>query len=222
MYAEQTAAIKLLIADDQRLFSENLKLMLETLSTDIRVTGIAANGREALEMAEAQRPDLVLMDVSMPELDGVEAARLLNQKHPEIKIVMLTTFPDDTYVRDALHYGAHGYILKNIQPEDLLASIRAIARGASFFSSAVLEKVFQNGRPEDDPEYRQIMDRLSKREREIISLVAKGYSNKKIADTIFISEPTVRNYISSIYAKVGTKNRFQVMSMVQKGRVENG
>jgi DNA-binding NarL/FixJ family response regulator len=222
MSNEQTATIKLLIADDQSLFSENLKLMLETLSTDISVTGIAVNGREAVEMAEAQRPDVILMDVSMPELDGVEATRLLSQKRPEIKIVMLTTFPDDTYVRDALHYGAHGYILKNIRPDDLIASIRAIARGASFFSPAILEKLLQNGaRPEDDPEYREIINRLSKREKEIISLVAKGYTNKKIADTIFISEPTVRNYISSIYAKVGTKNRLQVMSMVQKGRIEN-
>jgi DNA-binding NarL/FixJ family response regulator len=221
MNREQPDRIKILLADDQQLFSDNLKLMLETLSEDIYVTGIAANGREAVEMAGIQKPDIILMDVSMPEMDGVEAARILHQTHPEIKIVMLTTFPDDTYVQDALHYGAYGYILKNMRSEDLIASIRAIARGATLFSPTILEKLlYMDGvKHKDDKEYNEyteVLNRLGKREREILSLVAKGYSNKKIADTIFISEPTVRNYISSIYAKVGTKDRLQVMSMVQK------
>jgi DNA-binding NarL/FixJ family response regulator len=165
------------------------------------------------------------MDVSMPLMDGVEATRLLHQKHPEIKIVMLTTFPDDSYVKDALHYGAYGYILKNMRSQDLIASIRAISRGAALFSPAILEKLVpltQSG-PEvekEQGEYREILSRLGNREREILSLVAKGYSNREIANALFISEPTVRNYISSIYAKVGTKDRLQVMSMARKGNIE--
>jgi DNA-binding NarL/FixJ family response regulator len=221
----ERADIKILLADDQPLFSENLKLMLETLSDDIRVTGIAANGKEALELAETQRPDIILMDVSMPVMDGVEAARVLHQNFPEIKIVMLTTFPDDSYVKDALHYGAYGYILKNIRSEALIASIRAIARGAALFSPAILKKLMPRtlGDPEGDKEhneYREIKSRLGNREREILELVAKGYSNREIANALFISEPTVRNYISSIYAKIGTKDRLQVMNIVQKGNVE--
>ena len=161
----------------------------------------------------------------MPVLDGVEATKVLHQKYPEIKIVMLTTFPDDSYVKDALQYGAYGYILKNMRSEDLIASIRAIARGAALFSPAILERLLHRediragGREHD--EYKEIISRLGNREREILTLVAKGYNNKKIADTIFVSEPTVRNYISSIYAKVGTKDRLQVMSFAQRGNVES-
>ncbi|MDR3174756.1 MAG: response regulator transcription factor [Treponema sp.] len=217
--------VRILLADDQQLFSDNLKLMLETLSEDFKVTGIAANGQEAVEMAEASQPDIILMDVSMPVMDGVEAAKRLHQTHPEIKIVMLTTFPDDTYVQRALEYGAYGYILKNIKSEDLIASIRAISRGAALFSPSILEKLMHldNGSRENDEErqnYRDIMQKLGNRERKILNLVAQGYSNQKIADTLFISEPTVRNYISSIYAKVGTKNRLEVMTFARKGHLE--
>jgi DNA-binding NarL/FixJ family response regulator len=209
--------IKILLADDQQLFVDNLKLMLETLSQDIAVTGVAANGKEAVTMAGEQHPDIVLMDVSMPVMDGVEAAKALHETHPEIKIVMLTTFPDDTYVQHALEYGAYGYILKNIRPDDLIASIKAIYQGSALFSPAILEKLVRRTNSneeetEEEREYREIMNRLGKREKEILSLVAKGYNNQKIADTLFISEPTVRNYISSIYAKVGTKDRLEIMS----------
>jgi DNA-binding NarL/FixJ family response regulator len=217
-------SINVLLADDQQLFSDNLKLMLETLSEDIYVTGIAVNGEEAVKMAETHLPDIILMDVSMPVMDGVEATKIIHQRFPDIKIVMLTTFPDDSYVENALQYGAYGYILKNMRSVDLISSIRAISRGAALFSPAILEKLIPNegakigGSPEHN-EYREIINRLGNREREILQLVAKGYSNKEIANAIFISEPTVRNYISSIYAKVGTKDRLQVMSLVQKGNV---
>jgi DNA-binding NarL/FixJ family response regulator len=225
MTNDQNSSIKILLADDQQLFSDNLKLMLETLSEDIRVTGIACNGEEAVAMADQEQPDIILMDVSMPVLDGVEATKILHQKYPDIKIVMLTTFPDDTYVQDALHYGAYGYILKNMRSEDLIASIRAISRGAALFSPVILEKLLHRDAAKLDGdkehnEYGEIMNRLGNREREILNLVAKGYGNKKIADTLFISEPTVRNYISSIYAKVGTKDRLEVMSIAQRGSGE--
>lgn len=225
MTNDQNSSIKILLADDQQLFSDNLKLMLETLSEDIRVTGIACNGEEAVAMADQEQPDIILMDVSMPVLDGVEATKILHQKYPDIKIVMLTTFPDDSYVQHALQYGAYGYILKNIRSEDLIASIRAISRGAALFSPAVLERLLHEEaeQPEDSEEgkkYRDIMKKLGNREKDILKLLAQGYNNQKIADALFISEPTVRNYISSIYAKVGTKDRLEVMSFAQKGRLE--
>jgi DNA-binding NarL/FixJ family response regulator len=219
--------VKLLLADDQRLFSDNLKLMLETLTEDIKVVGIASDGEEAVRLAETTGPDLVLMDVRMPGMDGVEATKVLHQKHPEIKIVMLTTFLDDTYVEDALQYGAYGYILKNIRSEDLIASLRAISGGAVLFSPDILKKLVlrldsKHDRNEQDNEYQEIISRMGNREREILKLVAMGYNNKKIADTLFISEPTVRNYISSIYAKVGSKDRLQVISIAQKVHIEKG
>ena len=213
--------INILLVDDQQLFSENLKLMLETLSTDIRVIGTANNGKEAVSMAEIHEPEIILMDVSMPVMDGVEATKIIHEKHPYIKIVILTTFPDDSYVKDALHYGAYGYILKNMRSEDLISSIRAISRGAALFSPAILEKLVHRediipGKVHENIEYKEILNRLGNREKDILRLVAKGYSNNEIADSLFISEPTVRNYISSIYAKVGTKDRLQVMSFGQK------
>jgi DNA-binding NarL/FixJ family response regulator len=223
---DQASVIKILLADDQRLFVDNLKLMLESLAEDIQVTGIAANGQEAIDMAEAQRPDIILLDIRMPGMNGVETAKILHQKHPGVKIVMLTTFLEDDYVEDAIRNGAYGYILKNIKSDDLVASIRAISRGSALFSPTVLEKLLHltAADPEaggDHDEYRDIVSRLGRREREILTLVGMGYTNKKIADTLFISEATVRNYISSIYAKVGIKDRLEVMSLARKGQLEN-
>jgi DNA-binding NarL/FixJ family response regulator len=223
--------IRILLADDQRLFVDNLKLMLETLAEDIRVTGIATDGREALALAEAETPDIILMDIRMPGMDGVEAAKILHQKYPAVKIVMLTTFLEDDYVEVALKNGAYGYILKNIKGDDLIASIRAIFRGSTLFSPTVLEKLLHHNAAYSDSsseppaegehdEYHDIISRLGRREREILSLVGKGYTNKKIAGALFISEATVRNYISSIYAKVGSKDRLEVMTIARKGQNE--
>ncbi|MDR2102509.1 MAG: response regulator transcription factor [Treponema sp.] len=228
---EVTAAqVRILLVDDQRLFSENLKIMLETLTDEIKVIGIVSNGMEALQAVETSHPDIILMDVRMPVMDGVEATKILHGKYPDIKIVMLTTFLDDTYVEDALQFGAYGYILKNIKSEDLIASLRAISRGAALFSPDVMKKLIQrlDSKPEkmgqengEDTEYYEIISHLSNRERDILKLVAKGYNNQKIADTLFISEATVRNYISSIYAKVGSKDRLYVMSIAQKVHLES-
>jgi DNA-binding NarL/FixJ family response regulator len=218
---KQASQVRILLVDDQRLFSDNLKLMLETLTEDLKVTGMASDGQEAIDLVEEAKPDLILMDVRMPGMDGVQATKILHQNYPEIKIVMLTTFFDDTYVQDALQYGAYGYILKNIKSEDLIASLRAISRGAVLFSPDILKKLVLRLDPksaggDQDNEYHEIISRLGNREKEILKLVALGYNNKKIADTLFISEPTVRNYISSIYAKVGSKDRLEVISIAQR------
>ncbi|GHV60041.1 DNA-binding response regulator [Spirochaetia bacterium] len=221
MAQQEETNIKILLADDQQLFSDNLKLMLQTLTEDIKVVGIAADGQEVIDMVEKITPDLILMDVRMPGIDGVQAAKIIHQRHPEIKIVMLTTFLDDTYVEDALQYGAYGYILKNIRSEDLIASLRAIFRGSVLFSPDILQKLIPRlDHDEHNNEYHEIITHLGNREKEILKLVARGYNNKKIADTLFISEPTVRNYISSIYAKVGSKDRLQVMSIAQRVHIE--
>lgn len=199
--------------------------MLETLTEDIKVIGIASDGEEAIRMAGEHKPDMILMDVRMPGMDGVQATRILHRDYPDIKIVMLTTFLDDTYVEDALQYGAYGYILKNIRSEDLIASLRAIFRGAVLFSPDVIANLVhrldsKSEKDEQDNEYQEIIRHLGNREKDILKLVANGYNNQKIAETLFISEPTVRNYISSIYAKVGSKDRLQVISIAQKARIE--
>lgn len=225
MEIEDAEKIRVLLVDDQRLFSENLKLMLETLASDITVVGIASNGREAIDMVPALAPTLVLMDVRMPVLDGVQATKSLHKSHPNLKIVMLTTFLDDTYVQEALNYGAYGYILKNIRPNDLIASLRAISRGAVLFSPDILSRLIpkidaEPSAEDPDKELHEIVKKLGNREKEILRLVAKGFNNKHIAETLFIAEPTVRNYISSIYAKMGSKNRYEIISIAQKANID--
>ncbi|MDR0313249.1 MAG: response regulator transcription factor [Treponema sp.] len=223
-YDEGKSHISILLVDDQKLFAENLKLMLETLTKDMHVIGIAYEGQEAVNMVEEKIPDLILMDVRMPGLDGVKATQIIHQKYPEIKIIMLTTFLDDNYVEDALKHGAYGYILKNIKSEDLISSLRAAHSGTALLSPAILEKLInreaKHEKEEYSYQYREIIRHLGNREKQILALIAKGYNNQKIADTLYISEPTVRNYISSIYAKVGSNDRLEVMSIAQRGYIE--
>jgi DNA-binding NarL/FixJ family response regulator len=222
---KESAPYRVLIADDQYLFSENLKLMLETLTDDFKVVGIAANGEEAVSLAQKTQPDLVLMDVRMPVMDGVQAVKILHPKIPQAKIVMLTTFSDDVYLESALQYGAQGYILKTIKSQDFITSLRAITQGAVLFSNDVLEQLvirmnsdFSSG--EDLMRFKEIVNSLGTREKEILKLLSKGYSNKKIADALFLTEPTIRNYISSIYAKIGSNDRLKVISIARRTHIE--
>ena len=218
---KQSHFYKILIADDQYLFSENLKLMLETLTDDFRIVSIATNGEEAVSMAQKSKPDLILMDIRMPVLDGVQACKIIHSALPEIKIIMLTTFTDDVYLESALQYGAQGYILKTINSDELITCLRAISQGAVLFSPNMLRQLVQlinhDSFTDDDPlRLKEIVSQLGTKEKEILKLLSKGFNNKKIADTLFISEPTVRNYISSIYAKVGSKDRLKVISFARK------
>lgn len=214
-------AIRILIADDQVLFADNLKLMLETLTNDLQVVGIAYNGAQAIELVDSLIPDIVLMDVRMPHTDGVQATRIIKRSYPEQKIIMLTTFIDDSYVESALNHGAEGYLLKNIRPEQLISAIRAVHGGSVLLSPALVSRLMHK-QDEDspvDPESASIRETIAKmgnREKEILGLIAQGYTNKKIAEKLFISDPTVRNYISAIYAKLGSKDRLEVMTLARK------
>lgn len=210
--------IKVLLVDDQMLFVESLRTVLETRAEEIRVVGVALNGREALELASKEKPDVVLMDVRMPEVNGVECTRILKERFPEVKVLMLTTFDDDEYVVEALRLGAAGYLLKDVPPTDLISTIRAVYRGGVMISpkvaSKLVEKLVQvsHGEPEQlssSPQSPVWLGELSNREKDILRLLAKGYDNKEIAKRLYIAEQTVKNYVSIIYSKMGVKDRVQ-------------
>jgi DNA-binding NarL/FixJ family response regulator len=210
--------IKIIIADDQVLFADNLKLMLETVTSDLKVIGIAYNGEQVIEQVLKNSPDIILMDVRMPKTDGVQATKKIKELRPDQKIVMLTTFIDDSYVEAALNFGAEGYLLKNIRPEQLVSAIRAVHNGSVLLSPLLVSHLMhkEDNEDEETQSIHKTISKMGNREKEILRLIAKGYSNKEIAETLFISDATVRNYISSVYAKLGSKDRLKVITLARK------
>ncbi len=210
--------IKVLLADDQNLFAESLKTLIHTYAEDIEVVGICKNGKEVIQFVKEKPPDLILMDVRMPEINGVEATKIICNHYPSIRIMMLSTFDEDEYVQEALHYGASGYLLKDISPTELIASIRAIMEGSIQISPPIANKLVDQIYYKDD-ELESNIDwykLLNKREKEIFKLISKGYSNKQISNELCIAEQTVRNYVSSIYLKLNVQNRFQIIQMANE------
>lgn len=213
-------SIRVLIVDDERLFVQCLKQILELNSDDIEVVGIAYNGKEAEEYAEHTHPDIILMDVYMPGGNGVDATKEILSKHQDIRIIMLSTFDKDEYVSKALQYGADGYLLKDISPVELIASIHALHEGEGVMqiSPSIAAKLVQkayDGKVKEKKKF-QYYDTLSKREKEIFALLADGYDNAQIAERLFIAEQTVRNYVHSIYSKLNVENRFQIIQIAKE------
>jgi len=211
--------IRVLLVDDQVLFVESLRTVIEHSAKDIDVVGVAHNGEEAVREVERHLPDVVIMDVRMPVMDGVRATSEILSRNPSVRIMMLTTFGDDEYVKQALELGAVGYLLKDIPPADLVAAIHAVHGGAFLIAPQVaktlIRKAFQGqGRRTHEPEW---MSQLSRREREILEKVAAGMSNKEIASELSIAEQTVRNHISTLYDKMGVSDRLHAMRMVRDG-----
>jgi len=216
--------IRVLIADDQSLFLESLATFLKNYAEDIDVVALARNGAEALEMAAALHPDIVLMDVHMPVMNGVEATGRLIQSQPGVKILILSTYDEDEYVRKALGLGAAGYLLKDISPTELIASIRALKGGAVQISPQVVAKLMQSLLADEPSPVRKVAERLewfeslTKREREVFALIATGYDNAQIAASLHLAEHTVRNHVSMIYSKLGVQDRFQIIQLANKIR----
>ena len=206
--------IKLLICDDQSLFREALRTLLSSYP-DLSVIGEAANGEEALRMVVSTSPDIVLMDLRMPVMDGVEATRRINQLGKGIKVIVLTTFDDDETIFEGLRAGAVGYLLKDVSSEKLVEAIQAAYQGDYFLLPSITAKVVSEFSRISKPARRQkeenIADPLSAREIEILRIVATGASNKEIADQLFISEGTVKNHLSSILSKLGVRDRMQAI-----------
>lgn len=209
--------IKLLLVDDQALFREGLHTLL-SIWDDLEVVGEASNGQEAIEATAKLAPEVVLMDIRMPILDGVAATRQLHALHPEVKVIILTTFDDDEYVFEGLRAGAVGYLLKDVASERLVEAIRAAARGESFLEPSVAAKVVaefarlpsQVAPPSAASSKPQpLAEPLSERELEILKLIATGASNKEIASQLFIAEGTVKNHVTNILGKMNVRDRTQ-------------
>jgi DNA-binding NarL/FixJ family response regulator len=219
------APIRVILADDQVLFVESLRRVIEALDPSILIVAVAYNGKEAVERALSLRPDIVILDVRMPLMDGVKAAKLIHEGNPKSKLIMLTTFDDEDYFYKALTQGAVGYLLKDIQPQKLVDAIRAVASGSVLMAEAIATKVIGTAaahkiermeapRPTTDsrPEW---YGELSYREREVASLLARGMDNREIAGSMFLAEQTVRNHVSAIYTKLDAKDRVKLIEKLR-------
>ena len=205
------AMIRILLVDDQALFREGLSTLL-SVQPDLEVVGEAGNGEEALRVAASLHPDVVLMDLQMPVLDGVAATRRLRAAQPECRVIVLTTFDDGEYVFEGLRAGAVGYLLKDAPSEKLVEAIRAAARGESFLQPSVAAKVVAEFARLSDraaPPPPPLVEPLSERELEILRLVAAGSSNREVAAALFIAEGTVKNHLTNILGKLGVRDRTQ-------------
>jgi len=204
--------IRVILADDQALFREGLDTLL-SVHKDIEIVGQASNGQEAVDLALRVHPDVILMDMQMPILNGIGATRRLKQSLPECRVIMLTTFNDNESVFDALRAGAVGYLLKDVGSAQLAESIRATSRGESILDPSVAAKVVAEFSrvssmvPSTSSEV--LPEPLSEREIELLSLLASGSSNKEIAETLFITEGTVKNHVTHILGKLGVRDRTQ-------------
>jgi len=207
--------ISILIVDDHRLFASSLKQLLEHDADDIVVAGMCYNGQEALDYLATTPVDLVLLDVRMPVMDGVRAMREIAGRHPAVKVLMLSTFNEEELVTAALRLGARGYLLKDSSPLELITAIRAMRSATIQISPAVTQKLVSElyQTTSADPGAAQREGKLSKREREVFRLLSRGYDNKEIATRLFLSEHTVRNHVSAIYARLGVKDRFKLIRM---------
>lgn len=202
--------LRVLVADDHPLFRHGLSALLSA-SPDFEVVGEATTGEEVIELAATLQPDVILMDIQMPGVNGIEATRRILHSSPHIRILIITMFEDDTSVFTAMKSGARGYVLKDAQKADMLQAIRAVGRGEAIFSPAIATRLidfFSAPRPVAPP---QAFPDLTEREREILDLIAQGQNNTEIATRLVLSPHTVRNYVSNIFSKLQVADRAQAI-----------
>lgn len=203
--------IELLLAEDQTIIRQGLKSLLDS-HADLRVVGEADNGQIALEQIAIHKPDLVLMDVRMPVMDGVTATRLISETFPDLKVLILSTFDDDEYIGQAMKFGAIGYLLKNTPHEELAQAIRFACKGYTQLSPGIFQKAISYAAtPTLDRKTSQIDEiaELTHREREVLSLIAAGSNNREIAEILHISESTVKNHVTNILNRLNVRDRTQ-------------
>lgn len=200
--------MKVIICDDQAIVRDGLAMLLK-LESDINVVGTAEDGAAAVEMVAKEKPDLVLMDLKMPVMNGVEATRQIRAKYPEVKVLVLTTYDDDEWVFDAIQAGASGYLLKDTPRDEVIKVIRGTVSGKVYLDPAVAGKVLEQVSSHQTQPATLITSKLTDREIEILRLLAKGLANKDISEQLFLSEGTVRNHVSTILAKLEVSDRTQ-------------
>ncbi|MCS6840969.1 MAG: response regulator transcription factor [Roseiflexus sp.] len=217
--------IRVLLVDDQTLIRQGIAMLLE-LEPDLEVVGAVGDGRAAIEAVEKLRPDVVLMDVRMPGMDGVTATRELNRRFPEVGVIILTTFDDDEYVFEGLKAGARGYLLKDISSEEMAEAVRTVARGEALIQPSIARKVvaeFSRLAVGTSPAPERMPPRspnaLTERELDVLKALARGMSNKEIAAALVITEGTVKTHISNILAKLEVRDRTQAVLKAQQLRL---
>ena len=201
--------IRVLIADDHPVFRFGLRSLISSTS-EIEVIGEATNGDSAIELSASLKPDIILMDVNMPELNGIEATRKILKDQPEIGILIITMFDDDS-VFDAMQAGARGYLLKGADPEETLRAIQSVANGAAIFSPKVAKRLISYFGRHQGAAQPEIFPELTEREREILELIAQGLTNPAIAEKLVLSPKTVRNHVSNIFSKLQVSDRSQAI-----------
>ncbi len=209
-----TSTIRLLIVDDQALVRQGLAQLL-SLDEEIEIVGQGADGRQAIDMIGSCRPDVVLMDLRMPNVDGVTAIKKIREANPEIRILVLTTFDDDESIVTAMQAGASGYLLKDAPSERLAAAIKAVNEGYTQLAPSVTPKLLSLMNPLSTPKP-ELLKSFTSRELDILKLIGEGKSNKEIAETLFITEGTVKNHITRILSHLNLQNRTEVAVWVQK------
>ena len=220
-----SSPIRIVVADDQALVRSGFLALLRS-EDDIEVVGEAANGYEAVKVAKAERPDVILMDIRMPEMDGLEATRLITADPAlrSVRILILTTFDLDAYVHEALRAGASGFLLKDTLPEDLLAAVRVVAGGDALLAPSITRRLIEDFvsrpiAPLADPR----LDQLTGREREVLATVARGLSNAELADELFMSLATAKTHVSHLLTKFAARDRAQLVVLAyETGLIKPG
>lgn len=203
--------IRVMIVDDQTVVCEGLQAILST-TPDIEVVGIAHDGAQALQELPHLQPDLVLMDLKMPGMNGIHATREITAQYPEIKVLVLTTYDGDEWVVDAVRAGAAGYLLKDSRRDEIVTAIKGTLGGKTHVDPGVADKLFAAVRHSTEPDT-TVAEELSEREREVLQLLAQGLSNAEIAGRLHLAEGTVRNYVSTMFAKLGVTDRTQAAAL---------
>ncbi len=200
--------ITLLLVDDQNLIRQGLKALLE-LESDLQVVGEAENGQIAIECVARLQPNVVLMDIRMPVMDGVTATKEICQRFPDVNVLVLTTFDDDNYVATAIKYGAKGYLLKDTPSEEIAAAIRAVDRGYTHLAPGLMAKVMSGKINEAEVSLPPEIAELTPRELEVLKLIATGANNREIAQELYISEGTVKNHVTNLLNRLNLRDRTQ-------------
>ncbi len=218
---ERDESLRLLVVDDHEVVRQGLVALLDRRES-FQVVAEAGTAAEAIEMARRHRPDLVIMDVRLPDGSGIEACREIRAELPATRVVMLTSYPDEEAVFSAIIAGASGYLLKQIRARDLVSALEAVGRGESLLDPAVTEKVLERVRRIATTPYQDELAQLTQQEQRILLLVAEGKTNKEIAGEVFLSDKTVKNYVSSILSKLNLQRRAQAAAFVAKNRASQG